>query len=113
MTAEQGKFLARLHAIREESERMLAALHRHVMEENERILARLRTECAFDGLSLREQGSRYAVRIGASPLGPHLHLAGKGRLSPDLLRRSLKSPERLAAFVARVGIESGTPAEEA
>ncbi|MBW2289358.1 MAG: metallophosphoesterase [Deltaproteobacteria bacterium] len=109
-TTEQGDLLARLQTIRDEGDRTLAALQRYVMQENVRIMAGLRAECAFDDFSPAEQGSLYAERIGVTPLAKFLHSARRGELSTEALQRRLKTPRRLAGFAAKVGVVSAAGA---
>jgi hypothetical protein len=91
---------------------VLALLREHVMARHAAILAALRRESDFDGLSPREQGRLYNRRIGDSVLSPFLHLARKGKLNPEAMRARFKSARKLMEFAEGLGILSLNPHQE-
>jgi len=93
------KRLARLKIVAEEADTLLNALFNHIESENERILCDLSCKGAFDTLSPKEQGSKYAATIGNSPLSQFLHLARKGELTIEKLRNRFKTPYELIEFM--------------
>lgn len=94
--------LPRLAALQADAEAALQRLLRHIARENERVLRKLRATGPFDELSPREQGQVYAQQIGDAPLAAWLHLARKGELSLERLRRRFEKPTEAIAFVARL-----------
>ncbi len=90
----------------EQGDRTFEALLNFIREENERVLAKLRAECDFDGMSPAKQGSRYTAEIGSTPIAGALHLARKGKLADSRLRGWLKTPETLFEVAAKVGIRT-------
>jgi len=77
----------------------------HIQSEHARVLARVRAGIpGFDALPLTEQGRAYAATIGESPIAGLLHLARKGSLSPDTLRRFLRTAADVERFVRIAGI---------
>lgn len=96
-----------LHDVAVQAEEALNVLYAYIRAENARVLVELRAECPFDELPLQQQGSLYAARIGKTPLAPMLHLARKGQLTLEGLKRQLKTPEAVINFVARLGLLRG------
>jgi len=92
-------------ARRRPSEETLAWVLEHIQSEHARVLARVRAGIpGFDALPLTEQGRAYAATIGESPIAGLLHLARKGSLSPDTLRRFLRTAADVERFVRIAGI---------
>ena len=100
--------ISNLRVGRARGEKTLADFYYYVLQENGRVLAELRGECAYDELSPREQGSLYARRVGADPLTEFLHLARKGKLTLEELRRRFKTPADVMAYAKRIGLLEGT-----
>jgi serine/threonine protein phosphatase 1 len=70
----------------------------HFLREHEQVLAQLCAQVAFDTLSEHEQARMYAEQIGSMPLARFLHLARRGELTPERLRRIFKRPEHARDF---------------
>ena len=74
------------------------------MDQNDRILAELQREMAFDGLPSREQFRTYTAHVGQTPLSRFLYLARKGKLTLEYLRRHFQKPKEVMEFAAQVGL---------
>lgn len=103
MSSAVRERISRLEALFDEAEDTLAQLFNSIQQENKRVLTQLRSECNFDELPVRKQGSIYATRIGETPLAKFLHLARKGELTMERLRQCFKRPSDLIAFTRRIG----------
>ena len=80
----------------EEDVQVLALMRAHIAREHEIIVGQLRQKTAFDELSLREQGKVYAEFISTRhpPQAFLLHLARRGELTIEKMRRALQNPDR-------------------
>lgn len=97
--------LARLKETVQQAERQMAALLKHVLDDNARIMDRLRAAGPHDELTDREQGSAYARALGESPLAGWFHLARRGQLDLEALRKRLKTPDAVFELARRLGIQ--------
>ncbi|MBM3130986.1 MAG: hypothetical protein FJ009_20460 [Chloroflexi bacterium] len=90
----------------EEDDQVLALTRDHIAREHERILGQLRQKTAFDELSSREQGKVYAefIRARFALQALLLHLARRGELSKDRMRRVLRTPDRARRIAADWGV---------
>jgi serine/threonine protein phosphatase 1 len=95
--------MARLTPLLAEAGDVLERLYAHIVAENQRILSELRAEDPFDKSSLAEQARRYAHRIGRTPMAPFLHMARKGELTLDALRKRFGKPAQVIAFARKIG----------
>ena len=80
----------------EDDDAVLGLMRDHILREHERILTQLRQKVMFDELSAHEQGKAYAEFIGtrSAPQAFLLHLARRGELNEDKMRRVLQNPDR-------------------
>ena len=90
----------------EESERILQEILEMVMQENERILARLREQPDFESLTPRQQAKVYASEIGDTPLATFLHMARRGELDFARARKVVKSSTQVAVIAKQVGFRA-------
>ena len=79
-------------------------LYTYFMREHGRVLAQLRVKVAFDALSEHEQGKVYAEHVGSTSLARFLHLARRGELNAERLRRIFKRPEHARGFAVHSGV---------
>lgn len=78
----------------------------HFLREHEQMLTQLRARAAFDTLSEHEQARMYAEQIGSTPLARFLHLARRGELAPERLRRIFRKPDQARGFAVHHGLLS-------
>jgi serine/threonine protein phosphatase 1 len=104
LTPAMQERVAHLQGFIAEAEGCLTALYTYITQEHARVISALRAEGAFETLPSREQGRRYAARLGSTPLAPWLHRARKGKLRQDDLRRHFKKPGEVMAFARQVGL---------
>jgi len=83
-------------------EESLDKLFRRILEINNQILLDLRNNSDYDRLSQQIQGRLYAQKIKNDLLSPFLHLARKGDLTREKLKRRFKTPEKLIEFFRTV-----------
>jgi hypothetical protein len=90
----------------EEDVQVLALMRDHIAREHERIVGQLRQETALDELSSREQGKVYAEFVSTRPAPQtfFLHLARRGELTIEKLRRVLQNPDRARKIAADWGV---------
>jgi serine/threonine protein phosphatase 1 len=104
LTPAMQERVVRLQGFIAEAEGCLTALYAFITQEHARVMSALRAEGAFETLPPREQGRRYAARLGSTPLAPWLQRARKGELRQDDLRRYFKKPAEVVAFARQVGL---------
>jgi len=90
----------------ETSAAVLNLICTHFLREHEQVLALLRARTAFDTLSEHEQARMYAEQIGSMPLARFLHLARRGELTPERLRRIFKKLDQARGFAIHHGLLS-------
>ena len=98
----------------EEDDQVLALIRDHIAHEHERIVGQLRQKVMFDGLSAHEQGKAYAEFIGtwSAPQAFLLHLARRGELNEDKMRRVLQNPDRARKIAINWELMSDDDAED-
>ena len=96
----------------ETSAAVLNLICTHFLREHEQMLAQLRAQVAFDTLSEHEQAKMYAKQIGSMPLARFLHLARRGELTLERLRRMFKKPEHARDFAIHYDLLSGDEPSE-
>ncbi len=98
----------------EEDEQVLALIRDYIMYEHERILGQLRQMVTFDELSSHEQGKVYAEFVCArsAPQAFLLHLARRGELTIEKMRRVLQKPDRARKIAADWGVIDKDDAED-
>ena len=87
----------------EEDDALLGRIQDHVLQEHAHLMTQLRQKVAFDELSAHEQGKVYAEFVGVRPRAFLLHLARRGELNPEKLRRVLQTPERASKIAVEFG----------
>jgi len=88
----------------DEEEADLSRLQNIVLQEHERALVHLRQNSAYDSLTPHGQGKAYAACVGDAPLAYFLHLARRGELNTERLRRYFKTPIRVKRLLGRLGV---------
>jgi len=58
----------------------------------------------FARLGPAEQARLFAATVGRTPLAPLLHLARKGQLDTESVKRKTQSPARALALAAELGL---------
>ena len=85
-----------------EGEENLDKFFRRILEINNQILSDLRNNSDYDQQSQQIQGRLYAQKIKNDLLSPFLHLARKGELTREKLKRRFKTPGKLIEFYRSV-----------
>lgn len=88
----------------EESERILQKILDQVVQENQRVFARLRERLDFDSMTPRQQAKAYALEVEDTPLAPLLHLARRGELDFERAKKVVKNPMQASAIAKKVGL---------
>jgi serine/threonine protein phosphatase 1 len=100
--------VAEVSAMLTEAERLISVLHETILRTNADVLTQLRGETRFDELSVSQQGTLYAARIGYTPLLPFLHRARQGELNRSHLRDFFKRPAAVIKFGRKHGVGHST-----
>jgi hypothetical protein len=98
----------------EEDDQVLALIRDSIMYEHERILGQLRQTSAWDEMSAHDQGKVYAQHVGAraAPQAFLLHLARRGELTTEKMRRVLQTPDRARKIAINWRLMSDDDAED-
>jgi serine/threonine protein phosphatase 1 len=87
------------------AESLLEPLRRYVLEVHQSFMEVLEADPEFSSLPGRAQGKRYAAHLGPHPLQGLLHLARRGDLTKEAMRRYSGRPEKLLKLVERAGLK--------
>ncbi len=84
----------------------VAFILNYVDQENRRILDTILAQPGVEGLTPRQLALRYDAIAEKSPVNSLLHLARKGRLTGEIARKILHSPEQAKTIAQQLGIAS-------
>jgi serine/threonine protein phosphatase 1 len=99
--------LERLEELWQKGKEALQAIHAHLLDEHERVMAELRADVL--GIEDASQGKMraYSSRVARHPLREMLHLARKGQLTPDSLSRRYPRPADAIEMASRLEPKGG------
>ncbi|MBN2245223.1 MAG: metallophosphoesterase, partial [Candidatus Aminicenantes bacterium] len=83
-------------------EECLDKLYRKILETNDQILIGLRKDSKYDRMTPILQGRMYSRKIDNKSLEPLLHLARKGELTQEKLKKRFNTPGELMEFYGKL-----------
>jgi serine/threonine protein phosphatase 1 len=83
-------------------ERAISGLYQLISDRHDELLKQISAEVDLNSLTAEQLGSRYAAKLGKSPLVGYLHRMRTGKLRLDTLKYSFRGPAEAIRFVQRM-----------